>query len=160
MAAQDLKKFYATIRNQFIKDLYSVLNSDECFNYFAKMMQDSIQEEVYDRYTPKTYTRRKTEGGLQDPKNYDYKVSINAKGIKIFMRNLTKGEGKAFHIDSGIVRGVGFYDWKDSEIYALQEQGGYPRDFYTYMEILVEDKHNKLHNIIKKQMIKKGWKTK
>ena len=75
------------------------------------------------------------------------------------MKNLTRGEGKAYYIDEGIVRGVDFYDWTGSGIYQLQEQGGYPRDFYTYMEVVVEDKHNKLKNIIQKQMKKKGWKT-
>lgn len=148
------------ITNQFLKDLYDVLNSKECFNYFAEMMQNSIQEEVYDRYTPSSYERRGEDGGLLDTDNYDYKVSISGKGIKVFMKNLTRGEGRAYYIDEGIVKGVDFYDWQRSTIYYLQEHGGYPRDFYTYMEVLVEDKQNKLQNIIKKQMKKKGWKTK
>ena len=162
MAGNNLKKFHVMIMNQFLKDLYTVLNSRECFEYFAKMMQQSIQEEVYDRYTPTQYERRGEKGksgSLLDPNNYDYKVSISSKGIKVFMKNLTRGEGKAYYIDEGIVRGVDFYDWIGSGIYQLQEQGGYPRDFYTYMEVVVEDKHNKLKNIIQKQMKKKGWKT-
>lgn len=157
---QELKKFHVMIMNQFLKDLYSVLNSKECFNYFAEMMQQSIQDEVYDRYNPTQYSRRGEDGGLLDPNNYDYNVSISGKGIKIFMRNLTRGDGKAYYIDQGIVRGVDFYDWERSGIYHLQEQGGYPRDFYTYMEVIVEDKHKKLQNIIQRQMNKKGWKLK
>jgi hypothetical protein len=160
MAKQDLKKFHAMIMNQFLKDLYDVLNSKDCFNYFAEMMQESIKEEVYGRYNPTSYERRGEDGGLLDKDNYDYKVSISAKGIKIFMKNLTKGVGKAYQIDEGIVKGIDFYDWERSTIYYLQEHGGYPRDFYTYMEVLVEDKQNKLQNIIQKQMKKKGWKTK
>lgn len=160
MATQDFKKFHVMITNQFLKDLYDVLNSKECFNYFAEMMQNSIQEEVYDRYTPSSYERRGEDEGLLDTDNYDYKVLISGKGIKVFMKNLTRGEGRAYYIDEGIVKGVDFYDWQRSTIYYLQEHGGYPRDFYTYMEVLVEDKQNKLQNIIKKQMKKKGWKTK
>ena len=112
MAGNDLKKFHAMIMNQFLKDLYEVLNSKECFNYFAQMMQQSIQEEVYDRYTPTQYERRGEKGksgSLLDSNNYDYKVLINGKGIKVFMKNLTRGEGKAYYIDEGIVRGV---TWK------------------------------------------------
>ena len=157
---QELKKFHAMIINQFLKDLYTVLNSNEVKAFFTKMMQQSIQEEVYDRYTPTHYSRRGEDGGLLDADNYDYKVSISGKGIKVFIKNLTRGEGKTYYIDEGIVRGVDFYDWQRSGIYYLQEHGGYPRDFYTYMEVLVEDKHNKLKNIIQRQMKKKGWKLK
>ena len=52
---QDLKKFNTMIVNQFLKDLYSVLSSKECENHFAKLMQQSVQEEVYDRSHFKTY---------------------------------------------------------------------------------------------------------
>ena len=147
------------IMNQFIKDLYIVLNSNECFHYFAELMQDSVREEVYKRYKPTQYKRREEKRGLLDKKNYSYKVSITRKGIRVFMRNLTKNTANVFYIDKGIVEGVDFYDWETSNIYALQEQGGFPRDFYSYMEILVEDREHTLRNIIKRQLKKKGWKA-
>lgn len=159
MSNQDLKKFHQMIMNRFAKDLYTALNSKDCQNYFKKLMQQSVQEEVYDRYTPEGYKRREEKGGLKDPDNYRYEVSFSKKGIQVFMKNETKGVGKAFKIDEGIVRGVGFYDWEKSNIYTLQEQGGFPRDFYTYMEVLVEDKHGQLINILKKHLKRQGWNT-
>lgn len=161
----DLKAFNKQIVNQFYKDLYAVLNSNECKRYFIELMTQSIEEEVYDRYhsTAKEPYKRRHErnksGGLNDERNYTYNVKFDKEGITIYMRNLTKGDGgaRAFMIDTGIVEGVGFYDWEKSNIYKLQQIGGFPRDFYTYMEILVED-DIKFKNIIHKQMGKKGWK--
>ena len=103
---QDLKKFNTMIVNQFLKDLYSVLSSKECENHFAKLMQQSVQEEVYDRYDPASYERRGEDGGLKDPNNYNYSVSISTDGIRVFMKNMTRGVGRAFYIDEGIVTGV------------------------------------------------------
>jgi len=153
----DLKAFNKQIVNQFYKDLYAVLNSNECKRYFIELMTQSIEEEVYDRYSPKQYERRREDGGLIDEKNYTYSVKFDKDGITVYMKNITRGVGRAFMIDEGIVEGIGFYDWEKSNIYKLQQNGGFPRDFYTYMEILVED-DIKFKNIIHKQMGKKGWK--
>ena len=153
---QDLKKFNTMIVNQFLKDLYSVLSSKECENHFAKLMQQSVQEEVYDRYDPASYERRGEDGGLKDPNNYNYSVSISTDGIRVFMKNMTRGVGRAFYIDECIVTGLAdgknFYEYG-----AISRMGTFPRDFYTYMEILVED-DTTLKSIINKQMKRKGWK--
>lgn len=153
----NLESLQKQIMSRFIEDLTDVLKGSECKRYFFKMMTQSIEEEVYDRYEPKQYDRRRDNKGLTDEENYLYEVDINKDGIKIFMKNMTTGKGRAFMIDEGIVEGVNFYDWDRSEIYILQQNGGFPRDFYTYMEILVED-DDTLKSIIKKQMSKKGWK--
>lgn len=152
----NLKAFQKQIMNQFYDDLYKVLNSNECKKYFFELMTQSIEEEVYDQYTPTQYERRREDGGLIDERNYNYSVKFNKDGITVYMKNITRGVGRAFMIDEGIVTGKGFYDWTESAIYKRQQAGGFPRDFYTYMEVLVED-DDKFKNIIKKQMGKKGW---
>lgn len=152
----NLKALHNQIMNKFYKDLYVVLNSNECRRYFFELMTQSIEEEVYDRYEPKEYKRRREDKGLIDEDNYTYSVKLNKQGITVYMKNITRGVGRAFMIDEGIVEGINFYDWEKSEIYRRQQSGGFPRDFYTYMEVLVE-KDNKLKSIIQKQMSKKGW---
>lgn len=152
----NLKAFQKQIMNQFYDDLYKVLNSNECKKYFFELMTQSIEEEVYDQYTPTQYERRREDGGLIDERNYNYSVKFNKDGITVYMKNITRGVGRAFMIDEGIVTGKGFYDWTESAIYKRQQAGGFSRDFYTYMEVLVED-DDKFKNIIKKQMGKKGW---
>lgn len=160
----NLKAFQKQIMNQFYDDLYKVLNSNECKKYFFELMTQSIEEEVYDKYhsdAKNPYIRRHERnkpGGLNDERNYNYEVYFDKDGITIYMKNIAKGDGeaRAFMIDEGIVTGKGFYDWTESAIYKRQQAGGFPRDFYTYMEVLVED-DDKFKNIIKKQMGKKGW---
>lgn len=152
----NLKAFHKQIVNQFYKDLYVVLNSNECRKYFFELMTQSIEEEVYDQYAPTQYERRREDGGLIDERNYTYSVKFGSQGITVYMKNITKGVGRAFMIDEGIVTGEGFYDWTESEIYRKQQSGGFPRDFYTYIKVLVED-DDKFKNMIQKQMGKKGW---
>lgn len=152
----NLKALHNQIMNKFYKDLYAVLNSNECRKYFFELMTQSIEEEVYDQYTPTQYVRRREHGGLIDEQNYTYSVKFGKQGITIYMKNITRGVGRAFMIDEGIVSGVNFYDWEESEIYRRQQSGGFPRDFYTYMEVLMKE-DNKLKTIIQKQMSDKGW---
>lgn len=152
----NLKALHNQIENKFYKDLYVVLNSGECRKYFFELMTQSIEEEVYDRYEPSTYERRRENSGLIDEKNYTYSVKFNKGGITVYMKNITKGVGRAFMIDEGIVTGKDLVTGKNFYEYGGLSRGITPRDFYTYMEILVED-DDKLKSIIQNQMGKKGW---
>lgn len=153
------RKALKQLEQQFLNDLIDVIEHD-CKEYFIDLMTESIQEVVYNAYTPTQYRRRKESGGLIDPRNYMLKAFFDRKGnVCVFMKNMTTGEGKAFYIDEGIVTGENFYDWERSQAYYLANHGGFERDFYTYMEVMVVN-DTELQRIISKGMKKKGWKSK
>lgn len=162
MASQDLKKLHDKIMKEFSKCFEEALNTDACFKFFVKLMQQSVEEAVYDKYTPTDYERRRdTPGkrGLQDPSrdNYEYVVKVKGFTALIFMKNLALNEARAFQIDEGIVTGEdgsgnSFYD------YGPLSKGIYPRDFYEHMLTLIkgESERRELHNILKKEINKKS----
>ena len=162
MASQDLKKLHDKIMKEFSKCFEEALNSDACFKFFVKLMQQSVEEAVYDKYTPTSYKRRRDavgERGLQDPSrdNYEYIVKINGSSAYIFMKNLARGVGGAYYIDEGIVTGKdeagnNFYE------YGALAQDIFPRDFYEHMLKLIdkESERKELHNILKKEINKKS----
>lgn len=143
--------------DKFLSDLIEVVKKD-CEDYFIKKMQHSVQEAVYDEYSPTVYSRREERGGLKDPQNYNMQVFFDRDGrVCIYMKNLTRGVGAAYYIDEGIVSGQNFYDWKKSKAYYYATHGGFSRDFYTYMEVMVAG-DAELERLIKKGMSKRGWK--
>lgn len=159
MSQQDLKTLHNKIMKEFRKDLLWAFNTNDCKKFFFELMQQAVQEEVYDRYNPTLYQRREDkQGGLKDSSVYDYEVGHLSQGITVFVKNMAKGVGKAYYIDEGIVRGKDFYDWEESLIYQLQENGGFPRDFYGHMETLVKKDHDRLRKILIKKLETKGWK--
>lgn len=156
---QDIVKLNIEIMNKFLEDLIEVVEND-CKRYFIEKMQQSVQEVVYDAYEPTQYKRRMKKDGLQDPNNYKLEAKFDTDGrICVFMKNLTRGDGRAYYIDEGIVTGQNFYDWKKSQAYYLATHGGFERDFYTYMEFIVVN-DNELQELIKRGMKRKGWKIK
>ena len=156
---QDIVKLNIEIMNKFLEDLIDVVEND-CKRYFVEKMQQSVQEVVYDAYEPTQYKRRMKKDGLQDPNNYKLEAKFDTDGrICVFMKNLTRGDGRAYYIDEGIVTGQNFYDWKKSQAYYLATHGGFERDFYTYMEFIVVN-DNELQELIKRGMKRKGWKIK
>lgn len=155
----DLESFNLEIMNRFLSDLIDVVKND-CKDYFVKKMQQSVQDVVYDAYEPTLYRRRRTDEGLQDPDNYRLDAEFDSNGrVCIFMKNMTRGDGKAFYIDEGIVTGKNFYDWKKSNAYYYATHGGFERDFYTYMEFMVVN-DSELKRLIEHGMKRKGWKIK
>lgn len=156
---QAVSQLNIEIMNKFLSDLVDVIEND-CKQYFIEKMQQSVQDVVYDAYTPTQYKRRTTREGLQDPNNYHLEAKLDADGkVCVFMKNLTRGDGKAYYIDEGIVTGRNFYDWKKSKAYYYATHGGFERDFYTYMEFIVVN-DNELKRLIENGMKKKGWKIK
>ena len=156
MADPQILAFHNEVKKKFYEDLLDTLQT-ECKNYFIEKMQESVQEVVYDTYSPTKYIRRGEDGGLKDPRNFNLQMFYDRDGsIVIFMKNMTTGAGKAFYIDEGIVTGKDFYDWERSYAYYLAQQGKFQRDFYTHMEYTVLD-DRELQMLIEKGMKKRGW---
>ena len=150
-------RFHEQVREQFYNDLLDTVRVD-CKQYFIDKMIESVQEAVYDAYTPTLYKRREDRGGLIDPKNFDLQMFLDRDGaVTIFMKNMTTGAYNAFYIDEGIVTGRDFYDWERSQAYYLAQQGKFQRDFYTLMEFKVAN-DNELKQLIRRGMEKRGWK--
>lgn len=117
-------------------------------------MQEAIEYEVYAKYTPKSYIRRKDNGGLLDKNNMVERIEVNKQRITVYLFNNTLGNDKyKYHtndyIDSIIVTGRG-YTWKSSEIY----KNPIKRDFYKETEKLLND--GELRNAIIKELRQKG----
>lgn len=117
-------------------------------------MQQAIEYEVYAKYTPKSYIRRKENGGLLDKKNMVERIEVNRNKITVYLFNNTLGNDKyKYHtndyIDSIIVTGKG-YTWKNSEIY----KNPIKRDFYKETEKLLND--GELRSTIIKELRQKG----
>lgn len=159
MSSKDVAAMNRQIMDKFFEDLLDVIEKD-CEKYFIEKMQESVQEVVYDAYEPTYYQRREEDGGLKDPRNYSMKVFLDRNGtVCVFIKNLTRGVGKAYYIDEGIVTGKNFYDWERSKAYKLANSGGFSRDFYTYMEYTVVN-DNELKKLINRGMKKRGWEIK
>lgn len=157
MASSQVLALHEEVCRQFYNDLLESVK--ECKQYFIDKMIESVQEAVYDAYTPTLYERRMGDGGLSDPNNFDLQMFLDRNGeVTIFMKNMTTGAGHAFYIDEGIVTGKNFYDWERSQAYYLAQQGQFQRDFYTLMEYKVYN-DNELENLIKRGMEKRGWKS-
>ena len=141
------------INQLFLKDLY------ECFyevfyELAGECMELAVSKEVYAKYRPMEYVRRKNKGGLTDPKNFDIQIYQQTNGnIVGYVRNTARGVGRAFELDEVIVSGMG-YDWEDSKIYKMQP---FPRDFYSATIDRIESSRWKYH--VRRLMNKRGWHT-
>ena len=152
------------INELFLKDLYECF--EEVFYELAmESMEMAVHKDVYAKYTPSGkgtaythgvggYQRRKGKGGLSDPSNFDIQIYQQPNGnIVGYVRNITRGVGKAFELDEVIVSGMG-YDWTDSRIYRMQP---FPRDFYQGTIDRIEASNWVYH--VRRLMNQRGWRT-
>lgn len=152
------------INELFLKDLYECF--EEVFYELAmESMEMAVHKDVYAKYTPSGkgnaytngvggYRRRKGKGGLSDPSNFDIQIYQQPNGnIVGYVRNITRGVGKAFELDEVIVSGMG-YDWTDSRIYRMQP---FPRDFYQGTIDRIEASNWVYH--VRRLMNQRGWRT-
>ena len=148
------KQMADEINKLFLADLY------ECFEIvFEDLAKESmglaISKEVYAKYRPMLYKRRRNQnGGLADPSNFDVQIFQQDNGnIVGIVKNTARGVGKAFEMDEVIVSGMG-YDWEDSKIYHMQP---FPRDFYSATIERIEASRWKYR--VRRLMNQRGWHT-
>ena len=158
------KRMADKINELFLKDLYECF--EEVFYELAmESMEMAVHKDVYAKYTPSGkgtaytngvggYRRRKGKGGLSDPSNFDIQIYQQPNGnIVGYVRNITRGVGKAFELDEVIVNGMG-YDWTESRIYNMQP---FPRDFYQGTIDRIEASIWVYH--VRRLMNQRGWHT-
>lgn len=129
--AQDLALFEAKLQAGIQKAMEGPVTE------MAKAaMQEAIETEVYSRYDPMEYERRKTHGGLQDPKNM--LATYDPKAMELRLANITRDQGYSVPGSNRLVapiveQGYG-YTWKGSRIYKMQPK---PRPFHAETERLM-----------------------
>lgn len=108
--------------NHIEKDIQGVLETDVA-EEVRNNMQDSIDENVYDVYTPEYYQRRMENGGLADKDNMEATISGNV----LTVRDVAPlDNGRTDHeLDRIIVEGLG--------------KQPFPRDFYGGTAERLED---------------------
>ena len=110
------KKWSKELYDNIIKDIKEAVLQDT-INYIYLRMQEIIQKEVYDAYTPIRYKRRGfADGGLGDMSQFDFDLELytNSKGA---------GFDKNHSLDKYIVEGIYQYSPSPDK-----------RDFYTVLE--------------------------
>lgn len=87
----------------------------------GECVQFRVENDVYKAYTPTQYVRRKSEGGIADPRMYSYDVDSST-------HTLTVSDNR--HEVEVVESGVG-YTWERSLIYQMQP---YPRPYFDKAE--------------------------
>lgn len=119
------KKWSKELYDNIIKDIKEAVLQDT-INYIYLRMQEIIQKEVYDAYTPIRYKRRGfADGGLGDMSQFDFDLEFNDKGFGLKVYTNSKGAGfdKNHSLDKYIVEGIYQYSPSPDK-----------RDFYTALE--------------------------
>ena len=112
-------------------------------------IMESVQENVYDAYTPTSYKRRGTSGGLADPNMMDQ--TYDAATMTLEVRSSGKGAHGRKDVAEVVESGQG-YTWKESEI----AKHPFPRPFHKPAEERLAQ-GNEIDNAIKAELLKAGF---
>lgn len=146
------KQLADAISKAFLQDLRECF--EEVFYELAgESMEMAIHKEVYAKYRPGAYQRRKRNGGLSDPRNFNIEIYRDGDDIVGYVKNTATGVGKALYLDEAIVEG-NQYDWSDSAIAQMQP---FPRDFYKGTIDRIEKARWQYH--VRRLMNQRGWST-
>ncbi|HJR46674.1 MAG TPA: hypothetical protein VJ799_00825 [Nitrososphaeraceae archaeon] len=106
--------------------------------------QRNIQDEVYNKYEPVMYERRRRNDGLQDRKNMIHNVNTFKNGVELTVENITEGIEDDFLIADLVEYGDGHngkeYQYKGNR---LAKDYLKPRPFTkaTIEELELNDEH-------------------
>lgn len=142
------------INEMFMKDLLECFK--EIFIDLAKeSMRLSIVHNVYAKYRPSSYKRRREDGGLIADKNMNVEVYRDKTTGNIigYVKNLATGVNRAYELDGVIESGIG-YDWDESRIFKMMP---YPRPFYQGTIDRIEASNWVYH--VRRKMNMRGWHT-
>jgi hypothetical protein len=114
-----------------------------------ELEKEHIKSDVYAKYEPTQYSRRKEIGGLLDTENFQ--VEDLGDGVEI--TNITEDDESGKWIVPTIEYGTG-YEWEKSRIYKMQP---YPRPFVENTKNDLEN--GKLKEYMRESLEKKGIKT-
>lgn len=155
-------KSIAALEAKLKSDIKASLASD-VYKAVIEAEQDAIDEVVYSAYTPRMYSRREADGGLQDPAN----MVGSMNGMTLSVRNETPASGQVLWIcdiafpptsdkDLPAVVEYGIKDEYDMYPISLNRSYANPRPF---TEQTVDDlKENQAHvDALKAGLASRGW---
>lgn len=137
--------------NRIKKDVKKTIEN-EVSNKIKETMKERIQEDVYDKYEPTQYVRRREDGGLLDDDNIKSKTISIKDNISLEITNETLSDSHLKRLDKVIEYGVG-YEWEDSEIYKMQP---YPRPFINNTKEQIDNENIHI-DTLKKSLKSKGY---
>ena len=163
-------KNFETLKAGILAQMKTVLSSN-----LGAMLEDflkweisrSVEKNVYDKYEPKAYERRKNKGGLSDRRNIKItSIELDGQRVHITAENLTEGDWNSGQqiskiIEYGAIASTENVYW----MFGANDTGGdapwlKPRPFMG--ELMEEIKRNpkELHDIIAQSFKNAGFKIK
>lgn len=106
-------------------------------------MHENIETEVYGKYNPTRYSRKRSNGGLLDRKNISTNLYYGLHELMIKnVRKSNLSDRKSIVNVTEIIESGNGYNWKNSNIYHMQP---FPRPFHekTENDIIKDGRANK-----------------
>lgn len=117
------------------------------------VLAESVEQNVYEKYTPTGYTRRGNKnGGLADPSVMEVRYSPTEHLLEV--QDMSRDEFSGRLIAPVVEIGEG-YEWEDSQIYKKQP---FPREFHRPAEEMMIDR-GLLEDALRVGLAREGFKT-
>ena len=144
---EDAAELYADLLNDIEK-----VAAKEISKEMIKIEQETIDKEVYAKFTPKVYQRRYDDGGLRSEANMETKISMEGNGITIEVLNTTTGSP---HSCPGYYRGY-IQPLVEEGIYIWNGEMPPPRPFIDPAQEVI-DNTDRIDDILDGALKNLGW---
>lgn len=130
---KDLKNYSRQVASKVLQTKVA----EEAEKYLLDAIQTAYNEYSSDAH--EKYDRRYANGGLSDPRTIARYISSDGLSIRI-RQETTSDTGGLLFVDVYVTQGD-LYNWSNSKIYKKQP---YPRDFYEYARVKLEEELPKI----------------
>ena len=142
-----------------VVELYKDLLSDvektvakEISKEIIKIEQETIDKEVYAKFTPKVYQRRYDDGGLRSEANMETWISVEGDSVIIEVENTTTGSP---HSCPNYYRGY-IQPLIEEGIYIWNGEMPPPRPFIDPTQEVIDDT-NRIDDVLDRVLKNLGW---
>ncbi|EPY2277955.1 hypothetical protein ACXAT3_002707 [Clostridium sporogenes] len=138
---------------KYVEKAHEDVSCNDVQESIKEVESDVIDKEVYSKYKPSIYKRRKKEGGLSDAKNMKTHIRKNGNNIEVEITNETPlnppndGVSRNYRLDQAVEYGRDYYEYpmynRDEKNYAYLK----PRSFTKKTEerLSVTKEHEKAY---------------
>lgn len=144
---EDAAELYADLLNDIEKVVAKEISKE-----MIKIEQETIDKEVYAKFTPKVYQRRYDSGGLRSEANMETKISMEGDSIIIEVLNTTTGGP---HSCPGYYRGY-IQPLVEEGIYIWNGEMPPPRPFIDPAQEVI-DNTDRIDDILDGALKNLGW---
>ena len=144
---ENAAELYADLLNDIEKVVAKEISKE-----MIKIEQETIDKEVYAKFTPKVYQRRYDDGGLRSEANMETKISMEGNGITIEVLNTTTGGP---HSCPGYYRGY-IQPLVEEGIYIWNGEMPPPRPFIDPAQEVI-DNTDRIDDILDGALKNLGW---